>query len=119
MEKQEIFDKIVEWECEAGEGFLDHFDGYLRANIFMFWCMGRRYINKENFALWEAEWRKSKLEAECANYYVCSEDTPYAIVKTGDDYVEEDWHKAYMIVAEFISESPTYIRRFKEFLESE
>lgn len=111
MEKQEIFDKIVEWESEAGESFLDRFDGYLRANNFMFWCMGRRYISKENFGLWETDWRKNELEADCANYYVCSEDTPYAIIKS-----EDDWDKAHLIVAEFISESPTYIRRFKEFL---
>lgn len=117
MNKQDVYEKIVGWEREHGESFLDRFDGYLRAGSFMFWSLGRGYIDKERFALWEADYNADELEADDANYYIMNDEVPYALVDLAPgDYDEAKYEKAYEIVAEFISESPTYLERLDEFL---
>ncbi|AXQ67699.1 hypothetical protein KIOSHI_22 [Bacillus phage Kioshi] len=118
MDKQEIYGKIVAWQMEAGEDFLDYFDGDLRAGSYMMWCRGKGYITIEQLNLWE---KADDFDSGCATAYVhdCGnygEPIPYAVVSE-EDWTEEGQEKAYMILAEFISESVTYQHRLQKFLE--
>ncbi|AHN66505.1 hypothetical protein Bcp1_028 [Bacillus phage Bcp1] len=119
MDKQEIYDKIVAWQMEAGEDFLDYFDTYLKPGSFMMWCRGKGYITIEQMNLWEDCEDTDSMYAtnyvhDCGNY---GEPVPYAVVSE-EDWTEAGQYKAYMILAEFISESSTYRRQFKKFLEN-
>ncbi|QFP93414.1 UNVERIFIED_ORG: hypothetical protein Xoosp15_149 [Xanthomonas phage Xoo-sp15] len=118
MDKQEIYDRIVLWQLEAGEDFLDYFDGDLRAGSFMMWCRGKGYITIEQLNLWEED---DNYSSECATRYVhdcghSGKPIPYAVVSE-PDWTEAGQEKAYMILAEFISESVTYKNRLQIFLE--
>ncbi|UXQ88884.1 hypothetical protein Thu_24 [Bacillus phage Thurquoise] len=118
MDKQEIYDKIVAWQMDAGEDFLDYFDGDLVPGSFMMWCRGKGYITIEQLNLWEEDDDASSMWAtryvhDCGN---SGEPIPYAVVSE-EDWTEEGQEKAYMILAEFISESVTYKIRLQEFLE--
>lgn len=118
MNKQEIYEAIVNWQMDAGEDFLDYFDGDLRAVSFMMWCRGKGYLTIDQFNLWEEAMNNDNDEAEQATSIVhnCHGDNiPYAVVSE-EDWTEVGQEKAYMILAEFISESIIYQKRFKEFL---
>lgn len=115
MEKLEIYKKIMEWEQENGENFLDQ--GFnLNARTFMPWLFGRNYINRDQFNLWVEN--MNTLEGNDATYYVYNFDGDYvswAIVKS-KEWNEEDQKKAYMILSEFISEIDEYIKRLERFI---
>ncbi|AFQ96347.1 hypothetical protein [Bacillus phage vB_BceM_Bc431v3] len=118
MNKQEIYDKIVAWQMEAGEDFLDYFDSSLTPGSFMMWCRGKGYITIEQMNLWEND---TSPESMWASHYVhdcgnSGEPIPYAVVSE-EDWTESGQYKAYMILAEFISESVTYQYLLKTFLE--
>jgi len=119
MTKEEIYQAMVDWQMDAGEDFLDYFDSSLNAISFMCWARGKGYITIEQFNLWEGEYKGDFSEAAWATRYVHSfdgEQIEYAVVSE-EDWTEEGQEKAYGILAEFISESVSYQRKFKEFLE--
>jgi hypothetical protein len=118
LDKQKIFELINEWEQEAGESFTDYFSGHVNASSFIMWALGRRYITPQQFNLWEDALTKRELEATCFNYYLYShygDKVPFACVEE-EDWTEEGQDKAYMIFAEFVSESKIYQKRLTEFL---
>lgn len=120
MNKQEIFDAIINYEMEVGEDFLDQ--GFnLHPLTFMTWCFGKGYLTKEKYNLWSDAYtsriKGMYLESHDANYFVYASHgckVPFAVVSS-DDWNEECQHKAYMILAEFISKIDIYIDRLKEF----
>lgn len=120
MEKQAIFEAINKFEQDHGEAFLDQ--GFnLNERTFMSWCLGRGYLNPNQFNLWIEN--METLEGSDANYYVYNsqnqyEDVPWAIVSS-EDWNREDQDKAFMILAEFISEIDIYIERLKKYIEGE
>lgn len=116
MTKEEIFKLIREWEMNAGESFTDYFGSDMNELTFMTWCFGKGYINREQYNLWVKNMHT--LEGNDANYYVYNgygEDVPWAVISS--DWNEEDFEKAYMVLAEFISEIDAYQIRLKKFLE--
>lgn len=121
MNKEEILTKILEWEQEAGEDFTDYFGINIITPNYMFWCLAKEYITKDQFNLWEKDYSNKKLESDDPNYYIYNNESkhskiPYAIVSS-DEWNEKDYYKAYSILAEFISQSITYQIKLKEFLE--
>lgn len=118
MNKQEIYEKMIAWQMDAGEDFLDYFDSDLNGINFMFWARGKGYITVEQLNLWEVaiDINDSALYASTYVHDCYGEGVPYAIVSE-EDWTEEGQEKAFGILAEFISESITYIKRFKVFLE--
>ena len=118
MTKLEIYNSIVKWQMEAGESFLDYFDGDFNAVSFMMWCRGREYVTVEQFNLWEKAYIGGEDEADEAQSLVhdChGENIPYAVVSE-ENWTEEGQKRAFMILAEFISESVIYQERLHEFL---
>lgn len=121
LDKETIYNGIVEWEQEAGESFTDYFSDINEVS-FMMWALGRKYITPQQFNLWEEAFSKRELEATCFNYYLYSSngsDVPFACVNDGHDWTEEGQEKAYRIFAEFVSESTTYQKRLKAFFAGE
>jgi hypothetical protein len=116
--KEEIFKKMMDHQNDIGEDILD---GRLDIHplTFMTWCLGRKYINKEKYNVWSRHYIEDDLEATDSNYYVYdAEDTsgtPYAVVYS-KEWNEEDYHKAMMYLAEFISESEVYQKRLDDLI---
>lgn len=118
MTKEEIFNLIIEWEQDAGEDLLDQgFD--LKESTFMTWCLGKGYLNRKKYNDWLDDYTENKLEAMDANYFVYNDDgeygAPYAVVSS-NEWNKNDYEKACMILAEFISEIDIYIDRLKKFI---
>ena len=119
MTKLEAYNAIVKWQMEAGESFLDYFEGDFNAVSFMMWCRGREHITVEQFNLWEKAYINKEDEAYDAQSLAhdCHGDNlPYAVVSE-ENWTEEGQERAFMILAEFISESVIYQKRLNEFLE--
>lgn len=115
MTKEEVFEKIQDWESENGESFIDYFESNITVVSFMFWCMGRNYISKENFQKWEQDFQNGEIDANDANYFIVG-DAQYSIVNHNEEDYDE---KGLKILAEFISESSTYMTRLNKFLDNE
>jgi hypothetical protein len=119
--QMEIYETIMTWQLDHGESLLDQgFD--LRELTFMTWCLGRKYITPEQFNIWNKAWAVLELEAIDANYYVYNSDgvdeVPWAVVSS-DEWNDEDYKKAYLILAEFISEMEVYQNRLNKFVKGE
>jgi hypothetical protein len=108
MNKEYIYGKIIDWEMNNGESFLDYFDSDMNAYNIMFWIKGKGYITQENFEKWERE-QSDTIMLGVQDYLYDVEDS-YGIIK-------EDWKEGIKIIAEFISESVIYQERFNLFME--
>ena len=120
MDNKTIYHMMVNWEIEAGEDFLDYFDGSFNPVSFMFWARGKDYISIEQLNEWEEAYKENDLHAVTAMNIVhnCHGDNiPFAIVSE-DEWTADGQAKAYLIFAEFINESKVYQRRFFQFLSS-
>jgi hypothetical protein len=119
MNKQEIYESVMEWQMEAGESFTDYFNSDIHPLTYMSWCLGRGYLSPEKYNMWAKAYRKNELEATDPNYFVYNEygdeDAMFAVV-VSEDFNEEDFEKAFRILAEFISEIDIYQDRLKRFL---
>lgn len=118
----EIYLKIKEWQERAGECFLDRFDSYLNAEQYMFWALGKGYLDKERFHLWEANYDGLVCEASWATRYVycddiCEGDDVYAVVASPNGFNEGDQNQAFRYLAEFIASSKKMQEEFREFIE--
>ena len=121
MDKENIYNSIIEWQKEAGESFTDYFNADIHPLTYMTWCLGRGYLSPEKYNMWAEVYRKNKLEANDPNYFVYNEHSDgnamFAVV-ISDDWNDQDQEKAFRILAEFISEIEVYQRRFQIFLDN-
>jgi hypothetical protein len=101
---------------EAGEDFLDYFNSDFRAVSFMCWARGKGYITVEQFNKWEDDKSSESMDMSVCVHDCHGHGKGYAVV-CEEDWTEEGQEKAYMILAEFFSESVTYQRKFKTFIE--
>jgi hypothetical protein len=107
---EQMYKDIRAWEMDAGESFLDYFDGSLNEANLLFWAMGKGYIGEEGFKVYEEEDVVSGDDIVYGCY-------PYSIVKEGENgWKEEEYEKAMRILAEFLASSKTYQIRVDEFL---
>lgn len=108
---EQMYEYIRKWEMDAGESFLDYFDGSLNEANLLFWAMGKGYITEEGFKAWENE--GSSVSGDDIVYG----EEPYSIVKWDNgEWVEEDYEKAMKILAEFLASTDTYQERVDQFL---
>ncbi|MEK5036211.1 hypothetical protein MKY96_32700 [Paenibacillus sp. FSL R7-0302] len=115
MTKKEIYETIVDWQMNAGEDFIDYWGSNITIPSFMFWCLGRGYLTKEQLNAWEADYLSKdlfqQLYASEPNYFIGgSGDSIYALCD------HDTWEDGVEILSEFISESTTYQNRLKVFL---
>lgn len=117
MSKEEIFKMINDWQMYAGEDFLDYFDSDVTETSFMFWCLGKGYINQDRFHSWEKAYDKTSFGHSLTEflYSYDNDDNGFSIVHS-EDWEQNKQDEAYFILSEFISNSRTYQRRLLEFL---
>ena len=107
---EQMYEDIRKWEYDAGETFLDYFDGSLNEATLLFWAMGKGYIDEEGFKAWEKEQHVSGDD-------IVYGDEPFSIVKQTDGrWQEEEYEYAMRILGEFLASSDTYQRRVNEFI---
>ena len=109
--RNEIFRQICDWQMDAGESFTDYFDSSINVPNFMFWCLGKGWITQEQFHAWEDEMKGKGRFDEPSSMDVIEGGELYSISN------EDNWEKGYMALAHFMSESKTYQRRLKKFLD--
>ena len=115
--KEEIFEAVRNWEMDAGESFLDYFDGSINLTNFVSWSLGKGYMTEEKFHAWEAE----EYNFISGDEILFSEEE-FSIVREPEftfndrDNHDKEYDKAQMILAEFLSSSKTYQKRVDEFL---
>jgi hypothetical protein len=102
-----MFDDIRNWEIEAGEDFCDYFESNINEVNFIFWCLGKGYLTEEQVNIWN----RRKLSTSFTEI-LCSEEEFSVIQEDGD----EEYDKAYRILAEFLSSTDEYQKRVDEFL---
>jgi hypothetical protein len=114
----ELANRIRNWEIDIGESFCDYFTN-INAPSFMFWCLGRGYLTKEKFNMWEESFSTNKHgKADDFNCFLYNEhndpDAQFAVV------ISEDWNEhssfvAFRIFAEFCLGSTIYMKRLEDF----
>lgn len=114
---EEMMHDIRIWEVEAGEGFLDSFDGSFNEANFMFWCLGKGYTNTEKFNLWQESYENNN---HYGGEFLFDEEEEFALIKEpvysdGDEKWEDAYNKAIYMLAEFLTSNNTYQRRADEF----
>jgi hypothetical protein len=120
MKQTELFEKIRDWEFDAGEGFYDYFAHDNVSNVsWAFWLIGKGFIEHGNAILEEHD-----KEGNTTNYV--GQEELYEVYpiyqgvnQYGDPkYVEENHEKNLMLMAEFLLATNIYTKRvmdwFKE-----
>lgn len=113
---EQIYESICNYEIEAGESFLDHFDSSLNEVNLLFWAMGKGYITKEQFHAWE-----DNESLAISNDDILFGEEAFSIVKEPEwsfsDREEYDkaYEKAQRILAEFLASTKTYQERVQKF----
>lgn len=118
MNEEEIYNEIVHWENVNGEDFIEHFGSRIRENVFMAWCLGRRYIPSFKFDKWMQSYMGEKPESKDPNYYLYDSDggeIEFAVIISNGWNVESQ-KSAHKIIAEFISEINFYKVQFYDFM---
>ncbi len=117
----ELVEKIRDWENDAGEGFYDYFAHDRVANIsWAFWLIGKGFTDHGKAIV--AEHNKEGN----TNHYV-GQDELYDIYPTyegineyGDPkYVEENYEKNLLLMAEFLLATPIYTERVMTWFEEQ
>lgn len=106
--KEQMYTDIRDWEMDAGEDFLDYFGANMNEFNFMFWCLGKGYINEEQLQTYE-------LKKYTGTEYLLGDET-YSVVRDDEGDYDDCLEKAYKILADFLTSTTTYQIRVDEFL---
>ena len=114
--KEEIYDAIISWEHDAGESFVDYFDGSLREGSYLFWCLGKGYITPEQFHAWEEDDMAFNNDIVFGQEKYSVVQEPEFVFNAREEF-DQAYEKAMRILAEFLSLTNTYQYRVKKFFE--
>ena len=115
----EMFDQIIAWEHDAGEGFTDYFmHDNVRDVSWAFWLLGKGFVERANEILNQYAVAKYCLDQELLYdiypSYVEDEKDSH-----GYSWNEENYHKNVRLWAEFLVSTDIYLERvttfFKEY----
>ncbi len=103
MTEKELFDKIRDWEIDAGESFWDYFaHDNIRDNSWAFWLLGKGYTNKANEIIGLILKGDKCIDQEVL-YDVFPSSDP-----DGSNWNEEKYNKNIMIMCEFLLATDYY-----------
>lgn len=109
----DMFERILTWECEAGESFTDY---YMHDNVrevsWAFWLLGKGFVERANEILNQHSVAKYSLDQEILfDIYPSYE---------GEDcsWNEENYHKNIRLWAEFLVSSDIYLQRITEWFDN-
>jgi hypothetical protein len=111
MTKEELFQKITDWEIDKGESFNDYFSHSNISNqSWLFWLLGKGYIEHAN-----------RIIDEILKGEKCIDQVLLYDVYTEDDAL--DWEEALdkntKLMAEFLTSTPYYTNKVTEFFNDE
>lgn len=90
-----VYAKILEYENNAGESFLDQYDGGIDVVPFMKYLLEVKTISEDKYELWREEYNKddlSSIDAEMVMTVLSNEDgfdRPYVITQFTEDELEK------------------------------
>lgn len=90
-----VYAKILEYENNAGESFLDQYDGEIDVVPFMKYLLEVKTISEDKYELWREEYNKddlSSIDAEMVMTVLSNEDgfdRPYVITQFTEDELEK------------------------------
>lgn len=119
--KEEVFKALIDWEQENGEDILDgRFGEDILVKTFMIWAVGAGHLSREKFDKWHIAIKNKEYGADDIGdvlYDAYNSDvSEYAIVNAKEGWDTEEYEKAFLILADFITSFTAYQNRFKEFL---
>lgn len=109
----DMFNKIIEWEYEAGESFTDY---YMHDNVrevsWAFWLLGKGFVERANEILNQHSVAKYSLDQEILfDIYPSYEGENCS-------WNEENYHKNIRLWAEFLVSSDIYLQRITEWFDN-
>lgn len=115
----DMFNKIIEWEHDAGESFTDYYmHDCVREVSWAFWLLGKGFVERANQILNEVEAdTKYCLDQELL-FDIYPSYVDYEKESCGYSWNEENYHKNVRLWAEFLVSSDIYLRRITEWFEN-
>lgn len=109
MTKEELFQKIREWEIDVAESFNDRFShDNISDQSWAFWLLGKGYIEHAN-----------KIIDEILKGEKCIDQVLLYDVYTDDLEWEEALDNNTKLMAEFLTSTPYYTNKVTEFFNEE
>jgi hypothetical protein len=112
MTKEEIYDKIRQWEMDHGESFFDYFSGNTNVATYIGFLLGKGHSDFVNRLL-EDEGSPMGKSLLFLDMNEAGEVFPEY---DEEKFSEENYEKNLRLCAEFISLTDVYQKRFEEFL---
>ena len=110
MNAQELKEKILEWESEIAESFVDYFaHDAVHPPSFAFWLIGKGYSEHGNYII--SEYLASE------THYVEQDMFEVYPQYIGEDFSQENFEKNIELLAEFLSATPFYTEKTLQFFE--
>lgn len=117
MIKEELVEKIRDWECEAGESFTDYFmHDRVKTLSWAFWLLGKGYTEHALVIIRGLEAGETYFDQE-ELFHIYPEYE--GVNEHGDpQYCDENYDKNVEIWAEFLVATDAYQKRVQEFFEN-
>lgn len=113
MTKEELYDKITDWEAGAGESFNDYFShDSIKDSSWAFWLLGKGFINSANLIIDEILSSNTCIDQELL-YNI------YPVYDANDNFIEENYEKNLMLIAEFLVSTSFYLKMVTDWFDSE
>jgi hypothetical protein len=113
MTTQELVDKILQWEHNAGESFTDYFmHDNVKDNSWAFWCLGKGFLEHGNIIINEILAKNT-----CIDQEVLYEIYPTYDTDETEKWIPENHDKNVLLWAEFLLSTPFYFDKVMKFFE--
>ena len=113
MTKEELFDKITDWEGEVGESFNDYFShDSIKDSSWAFWLLGKGFHDHANEII-----NQILTEKMCIDQSVLYDIFP--VYDDEDKFIEKNYEKNLMLISEFLVSTPFYLKMVIDWFNSE
>ena len=110
----ELFDKIKDWESEAGESFIDYFaHDNIKESSYAFWLLGKGHNSFANYII------TSIINDQ---HYFLSQAEIFEVFPQYDErgnFNNDNYNKNLMLVAEFLVSTPYYLNLIEDWFKYE
>lgn len=121
--KETVLEAIKSWQYDVGEGFEDYFDTRVNIPNFMFWCLGKGYIDNSRFNAWLKNKQNKGYDWNCLEECLCGYESEFALFPQeshmSDEEYEAQSERGWAVIAEFIASNYVYTQNFITFLAGE
>lgn len=113
MTKEELFDKITDWEADAGESFNDYFShDSIKDSSWAFWLLGKGFTDHANEII-----NQILSQTTCIDQAVLYDIFP--IRDENDNFIFENYEKNLMLISEFLVSTSFYLKMVTDWFDSE